>query len=147
VSLKEWEEKVLSRPGARERIDALHAELQTAPTNLWLDDVRPAPDATWRHATTAQEAIDWLQRSFFNVVSLDHDLGPPEAGTGYDVLVWLERAIAEGDWRTEVPELRIHSANPVGRANMTRAIESIQRLADGLSDAAPTCAASPRTSP
>jgi hypothetical protein len=129
MSYEQWKAEVLIRPGAREHIDQLVAEFKNAPVNLWLDDLRPAPDTTWRHVKTAQEAIHWLQRSFFDVVSLDHDLGPPEAGTGYDVLVWLERAVVEGDWRTPVPELRIHSANPVGRANMARAIESIRRLA------------------
>lgn len=111
------------------RIEHLVDEFRNAPNKLWLDDLRSAPDTTWRTVKTAPDAIDWLQRSFFDVVSLDHDLGEPENGTGYDVLVWLERAVAEGDWRTAIPELRIHSANPVGRTRMAMAIDAIERLA------------------
>ena len=49
--------------------------------------------------------------------SLDHDLGPPSAGTGYDVAKYIERSAYEGT----LPPLRgcSHSSNPVGR----RAIE------------------------
>lgn len=64
-------------------------------------------------------------------MSLDHDLGiaTPEAErTGYDVLGWLEEALATGTWKHAVPVMRIHSANPVGWRRMELAIASIQRL-------------------
>lgn len=100
-------------------------------SKLWLDDERPSPnDSVWRTVKTASECITELQAAFFDVVSLDHDLGPPEAGTGYDVLCWLEQQIAAGDWRTVVPELLIHSANPVGRQRMLAAISKIKQLAN-----------------
>jgi len=94
---------------------------------LWLDDVRPAPDG-WMHVKTAAHAISALTNFEYDKVSLDHDLGPPEAGTGYDVLTWLETQVGQGLWDKPLPELLIHSANPVGRQNMQRAITAIRRI-------------------
>ena len=48
--------------------------------------------------------------------------------TGYDVLLWLEREVAEGRWLFPLPEIGVHSANPVGRARMEQAIASIRRM-------------------
>lgn len=47
--------------------------------NLWLDDVRPAPEG-WHWATTARDAIAFLHAESrsgqkIEAVSLDHDLG------------------------------------------------------------------------
>jgi NAD+-processing family protein with receiver domain len=67
-------------------------------------------------------------------ISLDHDLGlarPESERTGYDVLSWLEKELATGAWRFDVPEIRVHSANPVGWRRMEQAIESIRRLSGG----------------
>lgn len=98
---------------------------------LWLDDVRPAPDG-WVRAFTAGEAIAHFARGTVILASLDHDLGPSDAGTGYDVLAWIEKAMAAHAWYGPMPEIYIHSANPVGRANMFAALESIQRLYENL---------------
>jgi hypothetical protein len=40
---------------------------------------------------------------------------------------WLEEAVATGTWTFPIPEIRVHSANPVGRRRMEQAIDSIQR--------------------
>jgi hypothetical protein len=94
--------------------------------NLWLDDERPAPDASWEVVKTAPEAIVALQQRPYEVISLDHDLGPPSAGTGYDVLLYLERR-AFND--LSIPEtVLLHTANPVGRAKMRAALTSIRKL-------------------
>jgi hypothetical protein len=64
-------------------------------------------------------------------LSLDHDLGLDSLEaerTGYTVLTWLEAEIAHERWPFPLPQITIHSANPVGRARMERAIESIHRL-------------------
>jgi hypothetical protein len=85
---------------------------------VWLDDVREAPEG-WVHVKTPEEAIDLLRSGEVEEISLDHDLGlaTPEAErNGYDVLVWLEEALATGAWKRNVPLIRIHSANPVGLA-------------------------------
>jgi hypothetical protein len=58
------------------------------------------------------------------LISLDHDLGAEENGTGYDVAKFIEEAAYKG---TLPPiEVRIHSANPVGRKRMLAAIERAQ---------------------
>jgi len=94
---------------------------------LWLDDVRPAPDG-WVHCTTAPAAIALLSANDVDEISLDHDLGPDENGTGYDVLLWVERQVAR--WpHFIVPAIRVHTANPVARRRMLAALRSIRRLA------------------
>lgn len=92
---------------------------------LWLDDVRPAPDG-WLHVATAEEAIAYFARGTVEAASLDHDLGPSDAGTGYDVLAWIERAMNVGAWYGPLPRLFVHSANPVGRKRMDGAIDAIK---------------------
>jgi hypothetical protein len=96
---------------------------------VYLDDVRPAPDG-WVLVMTAWEAIAALESGGVTHVSLDHDLGDDDAfGTGHDVLVWIEEAVALRGFVP--PEIAIHSANVVGRQRMLQAIESIRRLGHG----------------
>lgn len=97
---------------------------------LWLDDERPAPLEWFREgcwiATTAKAAIDFLQSEMFDEVSLDHDLGPIEAGTGYDVICWIEeRVFTDSGYRP--PLIHIHTANPSARRKMQACLERIQR--------------------
>jgi hypothetical protein len=102
---------------------------------VWLDDVREAPDG-WVHVRTPEEAIELLNSGEVEEISLDHDLGlatPESERTGYDVLVWLEEAVATGAWKHPVPVIRVHSANPVGLRRMEQAIESISRFSGGES--------------
>lgn len=97
---------------------------------VYLDDVREAP-VGWVRAHTPDEVIDLLRSGSVEELSLDHDLGLTSADgerTGYDVLRWLEEAVATGTWTFPLPEIRIHSANPVGWRRMEQAINSIQRL-------------------
>ena len=99
---------------------------------VYLDDTREAP-AGWVRAHTPEEVIELLRSGSVEALSLDHDLGlTSDAGerTGYDVLRWLEKAVATGAWVLPLPEIRIHSANPVGRRRMEQGIASIQRLSD-----------------
>lgn len=94
-------------------------------TKLYLDDERRTPQG-WVRAFTAPEAITLLLSGGIVEVSLDHDLGPEEAGTGYDVATWIEEQAVLGS----LPPLRwrIHSANPVGRARMEAALRSAERF-------------------
>ena len=99
---------------------------------LYLDDLRNPPDDSWTVVRTVEEAKDYLQQGVVEVLSLDHDLGTygdsNEDRTGYEVVKWLEEEV---NHRRLIPpaEFKIHSANPVGRANMEAAIASIIRLA------------------
>ena len=93
---------------------------------VFLDDVRAAPEG-WTLVRTAREAIAALKTGAVTELSLDHDLGGDDTiGTGHDVLVWIEEAVALRGF--EPPSLFVHSANPVGRQRMQQAIESIERL-------------------
>jgi hypothetical protein len=103
---------------------------------VWLDDLREAPPG-WVRVRTPEEAIALLETGEVTEMSLDHDLGLLDGErerTGYDVLLWLEREVAEGRWVSPLPEIRVHSANPVGRARMERAIASIRRLLGDTSE-------------
>ena len=110
--------------------------------NLWLDDMRPAPEG-WHHVKTVQEAKDALLTGSVVRASLDHDLGAcpaclngrtPEQwltetnytqmpncehfGNGYQLICWMEE---NGIWPPE--GTRVHSANPAGSFKMRQAIE------------------------
>ena len=96
---------------------------------VFLDDVRDPPPE-WVLVRTAPEAIAKLKAGGVTHLSLDHDLGDDMAfGTGYDVLLWVEEAVALRGFAP--PALAVHSANPVGRQRMLQAIESIERLLQG----------------
>lgn len=97
-------------------------------TKLWIDDIRTPPTGEWIWAKNYDDAIAQIFTGNFVRVSLDHDLGDENAKTGYDILCEIERQIAKGGFWIFLPEFEIHSANPVGRANMQRAIDSIWKL-------------------
>ena len=93
---------------------------------LWLDDCRPLPAGWDRQVLTAPEAIALLAAGVVAAISLDHDLGPTEAGTGYDVARWIEEAAYRGsisrvDWH-------LHTDNPVGRERMRAALINADRF-------------------
>jgi len=91
---------------------------------IYLDDERPCP-AGWVPARWPDEVIRALDLGGVTHVSLDHDLGDDERGTGYDVLLWLEEAVAT---RAFIPPiLTVHSANSSARLKMLQAIDSIER--------------------
>jgi len=87
---------------------------------VWLDDERPMPSEFDCHAKTAGEAIALLVRGTVTIISLDHDLGDEQNGTGYDVACFIEQAAYSG--QLDPIKVKIHSANPVGRARMEQAI-------------------------
>ena len=101
---------------------------------LWLDDVRTPWSRGcigWEWAKTAVEAIALLETGRVEAASLDHDLAEEHypwncgqlprkgAGTGYDVVCWLE----------EHPQfwpkggVTVHSMNPSGGARMRAVID------------------------
>lgn len=93
---------------------------------LYLDDERSAPDG-WVQVRWPAEAIDLLKTGQVTDISLDHDLGDDEHGTGYHVILWIEEAVATQQFRP--PNITVHSANSSARAKMELGIESIKRLA------------------
>jgi hypothetical protein len=95
---------------------------------LYLDDLRMPHqsgyvDSEW---TIVRNLEDFkkhvLTYGVPNIVSFDHDLGENAQGnelpSGYDAVKWLSNfdqkfSRTPGNW-----EIRVHSANPVGRENI-----------------------------
>lgn len=111
---------------------------------IFLDDTRIPPpadeDGPWVLCKDLPDALSVIFGEHkIDVISLDHDLGKatsfedrPEQ-TGYQLLRFFEERIGAKVWPCDatcppVPRFLVHSANPVGRMNMLRAIQSIDRL-------------------
>lgn len=94
---------------------------------IFLDDERKAP-AGWTQAHWPDEVIALLQTGLVETISLDHDLGNDEKGTGYDVILWIEEAVIMKDFLP--PHISVHSANPAARLRMEKAIVSIEKHAN-----------------
>ena len=103
---------------------------------IWIDDVRPAPEGyVWcksvnearltivkcENETSFNVSDDWISKIELTPVELidtDHDAGDyvVDGGDYIKLLDWLEAT------NRNYP-IRIHSANPVGAANMRRIIQ------------------------
>ncbi len=88
---------------------------------IWLDDLRPAP-AGYVWARSVNEAIALVEKAeaegdVVELLDLDHDLGDyfSDGGDAIKILDYLAE-------RGTFYPIRIHTANPVGRANMERMI-------------------------
>lgn len=97
----------------------------TTGIKIFLDDERATPDG-WTRVWWPDAAIKLLETVDVDIISLDHDLGDDAKGTGYDVILWIEEAVATKGFKP--PQIMVHSANPAARIKMKAGIESIQRL-------------------
>ena len=86
---------------------------------IWLDDLRPVPQG-YEGAKSVNEAIALIEEAEgrdieIEVLDLDHDLGDyySDGGDAIKLLDWLAE-------RETFYPVEIHTANPVGRANMER---------------------------
>jgi len=93
---------------------------------VFLDDERAAP-AGWVRVNWPDEAIRLLEGGQVEEISLDHDLGDDARGTGYDVILWIEEAVAVRGFKP--PKISVHSANSSAREKMALGIAAIRRLA------------------
>lgn len=91
---------------------------------IYLDDERIAP-VGWVQVRWPDEAIKLLELGGITHLSLDHDLGDDQRGTGYDVLLWLEQEVVLNQYA--VPEIIIHTANPAARQRMLAAVDAIKK--------------------
>ena len=89
---------------------------------IWLDDLRQAPEG-FETARSVNEAIGLIERAeaeglSIEMIDLDHDLGDyfADGGDAIKLLDWLAE-------RGTFYPVTIHTANPVGKANMERMIE------------------------
>lgn len=94
--------------------------------NVFLDDERATPEG-WIRVYWPDEAIALLESGGVLELSLDHDLGDDVRGTGYDVVLWIEEAVALRGFVP--PRIRVHSANSSAREKMVAGIRAIERLA------------------
>lgn len=92
---------------------------------VYLDDERQTP-AGWHRVYWPDEAIELLKTGEVTDISLDHDLGDDERGTGYDVVLWIEEAVFTEGFHP--PRMVVHSANSSAREKMERGIEKITKL-------------------
>jgi hypothetical protein len=98
---------------------------------VFLDDERQTPKG-WRRVYWPADAIRLLEAGDVTELSLDHDLGDDERGTGYDVIVWIEEAVALRGFKP--PRITIHSANASAAQKMRAGVEAIERLARARGD-------------
>ena len=89
---------------------------------LYLDDWRDPRHKGFHVVRTYEDCIDALSNNKVIFLSLDHDLSIDEyydkdEKTGYDVAKFL---VKKG---MKIPNINIHSANPIGRNNIKQLIE------------------------
>lgn len=73
---------------------------------IFLDDERQTPEG-WVRVYWPDEAIELLKTGQVSEVSLDHDLGDDQRGTGYDVVLWIEEAVRLNGFTP--PRIHVHS--------------------------------------
>jgi hypothetical protein len=91
---------------------------------VFLDDERVTPEG-WVRTYWPDEVIALLKSGEVSEVSLDHDLGDDERGTGYDVILWIEEAVVTRGFVP--PKMSVHSANSSARQKMEMGIQAINR--------------------
>ena len=92
--------------------------------SLYLDDIRTPKTYFSRIVRSYEEAVSYtLEHGIAEYISFDHDLGVDEQGeiakSGYDFAKWLVESALDGELC--FPEnftFNVHSANPVGKANI-----------------------------
>lgn len=95
---------------------------------LYLDDERnPKTERDWVIVRSYDAFVATIEdRGLPSHMSLDHDLGE-ESESGFECAKWLvERCLDEG-WNLAAVDINVHSANPVGAANIRGLLEGFQR--------------------
>ena len=90
---------------------------------VYLDDERATPEG-WHRVYWPDEAIALLKDGVVTELSLDHDLGDDDRGTGYDVVLWVEEAVIINNFTP--PKMKVHSANSSARLKMEAGIKTIE---------------------
>lgn len=97
---------------------------------LYVDDMREPFSADWVVCKSVNEAMELIkERGLPAEISMDHDLGEGQK-TGYDFTKELTDYIIENALYDEFLNIdwNYHTANPVGRDNMKRFINSMTKL-------------------
>ena len=96
---------------------------------LWVDDIRPAPDGTWKIARTTKSAIKAISSYHFDEISLDHDIShqvimgqlsrPYPCGDCFcGVAYFIAEKYGCSNSKFSQPKIILHSANPIGAGEM-----------------------------
>ena len=105
---------------------------------LWLDDERDPADERWHGSfpikaeqviwiKSYQEFTEWIETNGLPAgVCFDHDLGTKLSGL--DAARWLANYC--GLQGALLPRWNVHSANPVGKANIISILRSFERVQD-----------------
>jgi hypothetical protein len=94
---------------------------------VYLDDERTTPEG-WVRVYWPDEAIELLASGDVAEISLDHDLGDDDRGTGYDVVLWIEEQVVLHGFVP--PKISVHSANVSARLKMEAGIPAINTKAN-----------------
>lgn len=90
---------------------------------LFLDDVRMPEDDSWDIVRSYNEFVDYImEHGIPDVISFDHDLADfmyEEEKTGYDCAKFLAIYAMDNN-HMEYIDCRVHSQNPVGKANIEK---------------------------
>lgn len=101
---------------------------QVSKIKVYLDDEREAPEG-WIRVYWPEEAIELLKTGNVEELSLDHDLGDDDRGTGYDVILWIEEQVVLHNFNP--PKIRIHTANLSARLKMENGVKAILKRSIG----------------
>lgn len=93
---------------------------------LYLDDIRIPKTKGWDIVRSYNEFVKWIEANGVpDKISFDHDLGDENTKTGYDAAKWIGKYCLDNS--IPFPEYNVHSANPVGRANIESYLQSISK--------------------
>ena len=101
------------------------------PKKLYLDDIRKPKTKSWDIVRSYDEFVKYISENGVpDEISFDHDLGELDNKTGYDCAKWL----CDYCWTNGVPMplWNVHSANPVGRENITNLLTRFASKYDAL---------------
>ena len=90
-------------------------------SKLFIDDIRNPVEHDFFIVRTAADAYEFMEEfGCPNHISFDHDLGESNAPTGFDIAKWMvEHDLDDnGDFIPRDFTFYVHSANPVGAANI-----------------------------
>ena len=99
---------------------------------LFIDDIRVPSDvglcnSDYIIAIDYNSAMKIILEHKPQFITFDHDLGDDATGTGYDIakcLCELDMDYPDAGFITENFEFNVHSANPVGRKNIEKYLDS-----------------------
>ena len=99
---------------------------------LFIDDIRQPVDNTYDIVRSYDDAIAYMKvRGCPSFITFDHDLGEAELKTGFDIAKWIvEQDLDDGGFIPADFSYDVHSANPVGAANIRGLLDNYLAVRD-----------------